>query len=141
MTKETITIKGDLYVVLRCGNCGVTHTIPDVKYDHCYLEGGFWTCPNGHSRGWENGANKREIDEVRRDRDRLKQDAARLQDEIAAEKERAAAAEKKYLQARKRSAAGLCPCCNRSFSNMQRHMKTKHPNVIPLEQKTAESHS
>lgn len=23
---------------------------------------------------------------------------------------------------------GVCPCCNRSFQNLKRHMNTKHPN-------------
>jgi hypothetical protein len=26
-----------------------------------------------------------------------------------------------------RAAAGVCPCCNRHFTALERHMKTKHP--------------
>lgn len=139
MAENTITIGGTICVILECGNCGVWHTVPKAKYDSAYREGGFWTCPNGHQRGWSEGADKREIDQLRRDRDRLKQDAARLEDEIALEKRRAAAAESKYTQARRRAAAGVCPCCSRSFQNVQRHMATKHPNVTPLAIKEAAS--
>jgi hypothetical protein len=28
---------------------------------------------------------------------------------------------------RKRSVAGACPCCNRTFQQLARHMKSKHP--------------
>jgi hypothetical protein len=27
----------------------------------------------------------------------------------------------------KRTAAGVCPCCNRTFQQLARHMKTRHP--------------
>lgn len=33
----------------------------------------------------------------------------------------------------KRIHNGVCPCCNRSFVNLQRHMKTKHPEVVSVE--------
>lgn len=62
-------------------------------------------------------------------------DAARFQDEISAEKKRADNAEKKIIQTKRRALAGVCPCCTRTFQNVQRHMKSKHPNVVPLELK------
>ena len=132
---ETVLLGGTQHVVIECGGCGVMHTVPQTKYDSCYREGGFWHCPNGCSRGWQHGADKQKIDNLRRERDRLKQDTARLHDEIAAEKQRVADAERKAAQVKRRALAGVCPCCNRTFTNMQRHMKSKHPNVVPLEAK------
>lgn len=29
---------------------------------------------------------------------------------------------------RNRIANGVCPCCDRSFTNLQRHMASKHPD-------------
>jgi len=29
---------------------------------------------------------------------------------------------------KKRIHNGVCPCCNRSFKNLERHMKSKHPD-------------
>ncbi len=29
---------------------------------------------------------------------------------------------------KKRAANGVCPCCNRTFSDLARHMKAKHPD-------------
>lgn len=134
---QVIMIQGERHVVTQCGTCAVWHTVPEIIYKNHRSEGGFHSCPNGHQRGWDKGTDAIERENTRRERDRLKQEAARLAEEIAAEKARADAAEKKYLQARRRSAAGVCPCCNRTFANMQRHMKAKHPNVVPLEQKQA----
>lgn len=137
MAKDAILINGERHVVNQCGTCAVWHTIPEVIYKSCVAEGGFWHCPNGHSRGFAKGADQIERENIRRERDSLKQNAARLADEIAAERKRADDAEKKVVQIRRRAAAGVCPCCNRTFLNVQKHMKTKHANVVPLEQKSA----
>ena len=32
---------------------------------------------------------------------------------------------KKFIE---RTGNGVCPCCKRSFTNLRRHMNTKHPN-------------
>ena len=37
---------------LVCGTCGCPHMIPTEIYETAKREGKFWTCPNGHSRGW-----------------------------------------------------------------------------------------
>lgn len=34
----------------------------------------------------------------------------------------------KLKAVRERVSNGVCPCCNRSFINLQRHMSTKHPD-------------
>jgi hypothetical protein len=120
---------------LQCGSCGVVHAIPEIKYAACLEEGGYWTCPNGHSRGYEKGRLEREA--VRRERDRLKQENARLEDEVAAARRETEKAQKKLKGHQRRVAAGVCPCCNRTFVKIAMHMKSKHPefgqpNVVPL---------
>lgn len=113
------------YVI--CGTCGVAHALPKTMYDNCARQGGFWSCPNGHRRGWHEGSEKTEI--------------KRLQDEIANEKKRREAAlsraneataalakaEKSLARHKKRTAAGTCPCCKRTFQQLARHMTNKHP--------------
>lgn len=133
----TVLLNGERHVVNQCGTCAVWHTIPEIVYESYRAEGGFWHCPNGHSRGFRKGTDEIEREKVRQERDRLKQDAARMASEIAAERQRAEAAEKKLLQTKRRANAGVCQCCNRTFLNVQRHMKSKHPNVVPLECKSA----
>lgn len=120
---------------MQCLTCGVWHALPEVLYDKCVEEGGYWHCPNGHSRGYKEGRQEREA--IRRERDQLKQRVAQLDDAVAAERRAREAAETQLRTAKRRQAAGVCPCCNRTFQNVQRHMKSKHPNVVPLEQKKA----
>jgi len=134
--KDIAIIGGERHVIRQCGTCAVWHTVPEIVYDAFSREGGYWSCPNGHQRGFAKGSDEIGRENTRRERDRLKQDAARLNDELTAERKRAEEAERKIVQVRRRAAAGVCPCCNRTFLNMQRHMKSKHPNVIPLDQKT-----
>lgn len=120
---------------MACGKCGIEFAVPDHFYREQLKDGpnGGWYCPNGHSRVF----GESEGDKLRRERDRLKQEAARLEDEKREAIARAERAEKTTKRLQKRASAGVCPCCNRTFQNMARHMKTKHPNIVPLEQKSA----
>jgi len=108
---------------IQCGSCGILHAIPTSMYDAARREGGFWTCPNGHSRGWKNGADQEELAKLRRERDRLAQQAAQKDDELAAQT-------KQIKKLKKRASAGTCPCCSRSFSNMSTHMRKQHPEFV-----------
>lgn len=87
---------------------------------------------NGHSMSYA----ENEADRLRRERDNLKQQMARVEeernraykwgeDEAAARRK----AEGELKQMQKRVHAGVCPCCNRTFANVARHMQSKHPDV------------
>lgn len=127
-----MVITADL-IQLQCGSCGVIHAIPTAMYNSARDEGGFWHCPNGHSRGWREGANKTEMAKLRQERDRLAQRIAERDDTIRAERDRVAATERQLYAAKgritkikNRVGHGVCPCCNRTFSDLQRHMNSKH---------------
>lgn len=129
--QELIRLRGMTCVVTECGVCGVVYTVPKVVYDHHYQEGGYHHCPNGHSWGWAKDGCERE--RLRRERDLLKQQAARLEDEkrnLRIERDAAVSREtkerKERLRITKRTAAGVCPNCNRTFKQLARHMATKH---------------
>ena len=107
-------------------------------------------CAYGHGQIFAEGES--EETKLRRERDRLVQQAARLEDEKRrAEEEaslarvRAEKAEKATKSLKKRTSAGTCPCCNRTFGNMAEHMKHQHPEfvadsgakVVPIKRKTA----
>lgn len=90
-------------------------------------------CPNGHGQVYAEGESQ--LDKMRRERDRLAQQIAQKDDEITAERllrqaaERQASASKAQVTRLKtRAGAGVCPCCNRTFSGLARHMSAKHPN-------------
>jgi hypothetical protein len=55
------------------------------------------------------------------------EDRARARDAASRADYRARAYKGVVTKQRKRSAAGVCPCCNRTFEQLARHMKSKHP--------------
>lgn len=126
----TVLLNGERHIVRQCGTCAVWHTVPEIVYNCYQAEGGFWSCPNGHRRGFRKGADEIERENTRRERDRLKQDAARLEEEASLARVRAEKAEGAVKRLKKRSSAGTCPCCARTFSNMAEHMKHQHPTFV-----------
>lgn len=82
-------------------------------------------CINGHPQFWPGKS----------DLEKLKDDLAEKARQLEFEKQRAATnfqlrekAEAEVKKIRKRVGRGACPCCKRSFTNLQRHMTTKHPD-------------
>lgn len=124
-------------VVVTCW-CGTRHAVPeelrDIQ-DRQHRDGlaviGIY-CPLGHQHipsGKGEAAELREQLEAEQEKLRRQQDrAARL----VAERDQAEASARAHkgaaTKAKKRAAAAVCPCCNRSFVQLRRHLETKHPN-------------
>lgn len=108
---------------MSCGECGIEFAMPEHFRAERQRNGGGWSCPNGHQRVYR----ETDAEKMRRERDRAIQDAARADEERRQAELRAAAAEAETRRLKKRASAGVCPCCNRSFVALARHMKTKHP--------------
>ena len=94
-------------------------------------------CVHGHSCHWPEGES--EETKLRRERDHLKQRIAYKNDmireaEARAEHERRRANGYKGHATRitKRAKAGVCPCCNRTFKQLARHMASQHPTFTPI---------
>lgn len=126
MTDTVIQIMGARHVVWSCPTCGCVSTVPEIVYDEQKNRGGYHHCPNGHQWGWRK--ERSDIENLRRERNRLQQQIAERDDAIRYEREQREAAENRERRLKKRAAAGVCPCCNRSFQALTRHMKSKHPN-------------
>lgn len=110
-----------------CPKCGIEYAAPAEFMNECRKDPKmFFHCPNGHSRHFAES----EADKLRQERDRLKQQAARLEDEINLTRVRAEKAEAATKRLKKRTSAGTCPCCQRTFSNMAEHMKHQHPAFV-----------
>ena len=109
-----------------CIRCGMVFFMPETFSKQCQEQkpNKSFYCPAGHPMIY---SGENEIDKERRMRQRLEQENARLS-ELATEAERKRQTiEREFGRHKKRAAAGTCPCCQRTFSNMSRHMKTKHP--------------
>lgn len=130
---EILTYRGQRYEVCECGICGATFFVLEVVRNEQRRAGGFSSCPNGHRWGYD--AENSEVARTRRERDQLRQQMAQRDDELRrVNRELNKACETMKAQDRRirmqarRSAAGVCQCCNRTFLQLARHMKNKHPN-------------
>ena len=103
--------------------CGIHVAIPESLYRAALNNSQTVYCPLGHTFVWR---------ETEADRLKAKLALAERRATNAAEREQAlarqlAAAKGQQTKLRKRIAAGVCPCCQRSFENLARHMKGQHP--------------
>jgi hypothetical protein len=119
-----------------CYTCKCEVWVPDALWAACMhsrgVNGISYSCAYGHQQFLCVG----ESDEtkLRRERDRLTQRLAEKDDEIRRQHERTEAAERRGAAARgqvtkikNRVGHGVCPCCNRTFENLARHMGAQHP--------------
>lgn len=126
-----IYVLGTLCESHNCPTCGVVYICPKTMIEGQRTTGsGSHYCPNGHKLSY----NESENDRLRRERDRLVQRQARLEEAVASRDRELQAERKRAEKLAKRASAGTCPCCTRTFANMGRHMKMKHPdyNVVLL---------
>jgi hypothetical protein len=110
-------------VVVQCCECFIEYGIPDEMNQRALQKTSNVNvyCPNGHQ--WHYIG--KSLEEQLR--------AAKAQAVQAADQQRAAerqvsAMRGEMTKLRKRAAAGVCPCCKRSFVNVRRHMTSKHPD-------------
>lgn len=122
---------------LTCGGCGITFAIPNSLYQQ-YVNSGVEICCPNTACPW-GGMVCRETEVKRLQRELTKEKARTERAHKArqwAEKQRdqaeyrRRAAKGQVTKLRKRAAAGVCPCCNRSFENLRRHMESKHPGFV-----------
>lgn len=112
---------------ISCAACGIEFAVPEHWNNKRHESGADFWCPNGHCLTYgESAASK-----LRRERNRLKQQLAEKDDAIAHLERSRAATQGQVTKLKKRAKAGVCPCCNRTFQNLARHMQNKHPDFGP----------
>jgi hypothetical protein len=124
-----------------CPTCGIVYGLPSDFERRKREQHEGWCCPNGH-KVWfvkseftilreQLAATERQLEWANADYKRAANDNMDL-----AKSNRALKGAKTKLL--RRITNGVCPCCQRSFANVQRHMATKHPGeVVSAEAGTA----
>lgn len=116
------------FTLMTCPECGLMYGVPEPWRLERKGNGLTWYCPNGHTRYYVQG--ETELAKANRlKREMELQLQARINEEqhlrLVVEKERDSE-RRKRRKIEKRIAAGVCPCCNRTFDDLHRHMQTKH---------------
>ncbi len=93
---------------------------------------GRFYCPAGH---WLTYPQDSEVEKLRKQvanaekhREWADSRARAARDQADAAERRRRAAKVQLTKVKKRIAAGVCPCCNRSFVDLARHMAGQHPD-------------
>lgn len=114
-------------VVTHCW-CGIALAYPENLDRYAREHGTDVYCPLGHVFVF-----KSENAQLRRELDQAKQRIRATKDLLAAEERSHRSTRGQLTKARKRAAAGVCPCCKRHFVNVERHVQNKHPDFKPEE--------
>jgi hypothetical protein len=114
--------------------CGIPFAIPENLYDWMRKsdENGC-KCPNGHNMVFGNSLEEQLEEQKRRTNQAIQREAATKA--LLRHEERSHAATRGHLTRKQkqlgRVKAGVCPCCNRTFQNLARHMSNQHPEYAP----------
>jgi Zn ribbon nucleic-acid-binding protein len=142
MARATITVDITLEHIT-CVNCGMVFAFSGDLIDKRRRDHQSFYCPSGHNNYFPGESDveklKRELKEAnlaikraeyRAQSAQLEREEARQQ--LSATRGRTDA---RYCVStlKKRIANGVCPCCHRTFVNMQKHMETKHPEYAAQE--------
>lgn len=135
---STITHSTTLESV-ECCHCGMAVGLSKTWLENAHNIGKFlqqFWCPYcGNRQGWGESRHEKELAEAKRQAE-FQQRMAKYSDDRATK----ALAEADHfrrsrdgmkgvlVKERRRVGNGVCPCCNRTFSNLQRHMKSEHPD-------------
>jgi RNA polymerase-binding transcription factor DksA len=116
-----------------CITCGSPIWGPATRKTHCLNKKGIesFYCINGHSQVYvgetESQKLQKQLDRVTKEKEWAEQSKQRAQEAEATARRAEAIAKGKLKAQATRIKNGVCPCCNRSFANLHRHMSTKHP--------------
>jgi hypothetical protein len=126
------TIINVTFTVVACANCSMSFAVMRSFADERRADHETFYCPQGH-RNYYPG--KSDVEKLREELARARENTqyyARRTDELYDEKkavERKYAAQKgQVTRIKNRVAKGVCPCCNRTFTNLATHMERQHPD-------------
>ncbi len=121
----------ETFTVEHCCNCGVAFGLSTSHRNELVKTHDWFYCPNGHRQHYTGQTEaerlQRELDAEKRRTEYARADANRRREERIRVEHQLRSVKGHQTRLKKRIAGGACPCCNRTFENLARHMTTKHP--------------
>lgn len=124
---------------INCGKCGGTYAINERFRAEQETVGGTWMCPYcqtswGYGHNNENARLRQQL-VAAEGREKWQRDRAERHRQAAeTNARRAAAARGQVTKLKRRVSRGVCPCCNRTFADLARHMAGQHPDfAVPVD--------
>lgn len=119
--------------VLSCWVCGCTFGVPYSVKQNMKSRGETLFCPKGCRLGLGEPDWKRRQAQLERQLSTAKRRADNLENRAESAERSLSATKGVVTRLKNRASKGVCPCCNRHFSNLQRHMETQHPDYTKSE--------
>lgn len=113
-------------------SCDAIIIMPAGIYNDFRESGDFWYCYRGHRQHFVTGETeeaklKRQLEAANTLASRVQKEKEWKEVELQHEKNSNRTLKGHITRVKNRVKAGLCPCCNRSFEDLGRHMKGQHP--------------
>lgn len=119
------------FLVDTCCNCGVHYAVTREFEKARREDKQTFYCPNGHPMVYsksEADTLREKLAEEKRNAEFWRAAERRQEERVEQERRSKAAIKGQLTKAKKRIGNGVCPCCNRTFPNLQAHMATLHPD-------------
>lgn len=116
------------FTVIHCSSCNVAFGLQDSFIRNRRGDRKTFYCPNGHSQWYpgETDADKAQRLAGQLDMERSRRAGTEKQLDYARRSQKATSTRLKKVK--QRVAHGVCPCCNRTFQQLARHMASEHPH-------------
>lgn len=127
---------GVKFVVETCcrQGCGVTFAIPEDYRTILRRTHQVFYCPSGHDQYYPGESDVEKEQRLRKEAEQrilaaqARTNEARHEAEVL--KRQVAVQKELTTRIKNRANRGVCTCCNRTFTNVAEHMKTKHPEAL-----------
>lgn len=117
--------------LITCGKCGIVYGMPEHFVKERRESGASFFCPNGHERVFgepEIGRLKKELAAKERQVKQYQGWYKAEQSDHEHTRNRLRSTKGVLTKTKKRVGNGVCPCCNRTFKDLARHMVGQHPD-------------
>lgn len=136
--RGTIYTHTNRMVTETCYKCHVLFGMTEEQHDLCLERGYSFFCPNGHSQCFCE-SREQKLEKELRTAEQSRDTYNRWYDEEVKDhkttmKQRNAH-KGQVTKIKRRVSNGVCPCCNRTFENLARHMQSKHPDYVEPQEK------
>lgn len=122
-TEVSLTVK-------TCPTCFVIYAVPEELLTRKNNENGSWFCPNGHRLVFTKSELQKTQEALAKEKENSEYWRKR-KSEVDAQNDnlnrRLSAKKGQITKIKNRVGNGVCPCCNRTFQNLQQHMSKQHP--------------
>lgn len=114
--------------VINCWVCGCTFAMPSNLKANMKADNETLYCPKGCRLGLGEPKWKKDMERLRKSEEYYKRRSIENRERAEATERRLTATKGVVTRIKNRVGKGVCPCCNRTFADLQRHMTSKHPD-------------